>query len=98
MEENSSKNVSRSHILELIEQKKREGNWTFTFLGCDIDAYVAAASIGVSANNVAFYQSVDAKSSLSSFNNLSLGTRRLRGSKTMSIDDFYSDDSKGKIN
>lgn len=63
-EENSSKEFGKNQIFNLIEEKKKEGNWTFVFLGADASAWSVGASMGV--QNSAQYDPNDLKRTLRS--------------------------------
>ena len=52
--ENASQNFNASHIKNLIEEKKKLG-WEFLFVSANIDAVMAASSIGISPNRATFY-------------------------------------------
>jgi len=54
-EENSSREWTHDAVKGLIEQKEKEGNWTFVFLGAGLDAWHQGRSYGVQAANVARY-------------------------------------------
>ena len=54
-EENSSREWTHEAVKGLIEQKEKEGNWTFVFLGAGLDAWHQGRSYGVPAANVAQY-------------------------------------------
>jgi uncharacterized protein YegL len=54
-EENSSREWTHDAVRGLIEQKEKEGNWTFVFLGAGLDAWHQGRSYGVRAANVAQY-------------------------------------------
>lgn len=45
-QENASRNFTKAHIKDLIEQKTKEG-WTFAYLGANQDAFAEAGSIGI---------------------------------------------------
>jgi uncharacterized protein YegL len=49
-EENSSNEYKIEAIKKLIDEKQKK-NWTFTFMGCDIDAYNIAKTYGISRGN-----------------------------------------------
>ena len=53
-EENSSKEYSQAAIMKLIEEKKKEGNFTFVFLGADIDVWQGQA-LGIDVGNMIKY-------------------------------------------
>ena len=54
-EENSSREWTHDAVRGLIEQKEKEGRWTFVFLGAGLDACHQGRSYGVQAANVAQY-------------------------------------------
>ncbi|HXY51843.1 MAG TPA: vWA domain-containing protein [Terriglobales bacterium] len=54
-EENSSREWTHDAVKGLIEQKEKEGSWTFVFLGAGLEAWHQGRSYGVSAANVAQY-------------------------------------------
>lgn len=61
-EENSSKEYAlhengRARLLNLIKAYEAKGNWTFVYLGANVDAYAEAAAIGIPAGNAAYYSS-----------------------------------------
>jgi uncharacterized protein YegL len=55
-EENSSREWTYDAVRGLIEQKEKEGSWTFVFLGAGLDAWHQGRSYGVQAANVAQYR------------------------------------------
>ena len=55
-EENSSREWSHEGVKALIEQKEKDGTWTFVFLGAAPDAWVQGRSYGIPAANVAQYR------------------------------------------
>jgi uncharacterized protein YegL len=54
-EENSSREWTHDAVKSLIEQKEKEGNWTFVFLGAGLDAWDQGRSYGVQLANVVQY-------------------------------------------
>jgi uncharacterized protein YegL len=54
-EENSSREWTHDAAKALIEQKEKEGVWTFVFLGAAPDAWDQGKSYGIQAANVAQY-------------------------------------------
>lgn len=54
-EENSSREWTHDAVKALIEQKEKEGVWTFVFLGAAPEAWVQGKSYGIAAANVAQY-------------------------------------------
>jgi len=55
-EENSSREWTLDAVKALIEQKEKDGTWTFVFLGAAPDAWVQGRSYGIPAANVAQYR------------------------------------------
>jgi uncharacterized protein YegL len=54
-EENSSREWTLQAIRELIKNKEAAGNWTFVFLGANLDAFAQGASLGVPMANAVRY-------------------------------------------
>lgn len=49
--ENSSREYKKEQIKVLREQLEGKGNWTFTFMGADMDAFAEASQYGVNQTN-----------------------------------------------
>lgn len=56
-EENSSRKHTQECMKDLIHKLEAEGNWTFTFMGANIDAYQAAQQFGIAAGNTVMWNS-----------------------------------------
>lgn len=56
-QENSSKEFTREQIFKLVKKLEKKGNWTFVYLGANVDAYAEAQKYGILAGNVASYSS-----------------------------------------
>jgi hypothetical protein len=54
-EENSSREWTLHAIRELIKSKEAAGNWTFVFLGANLDAFAQGTNLGVSVANSVRY-------------------------------------------
>jgi len=54
-EENSSREWTLQAIRELIKNKEAAGNWTFVFLGANLDAFAQGANLGVPMANAVRY-------------------------------------------
>lgn len=59
-EENSSFGVSFSQLKELVTQQEQQYKWQFVFLGANIDAFGAGASLGINMNSTLQYAANDA--------------------------------------
>ena len=54
-EENSSREWTLEAIRKLIQSKEAAGNWTFVFLGANLDAFAQGANLGVPMANSVRY-------------------------------------------
>jgi len=52
--ENASREYTKAHVKDLIEQKTKEG-WTVMYLGANQDAFAEAGSMGIHAGNTVNY-------------------------------------------
>jgi uncharacterized protein YegL len=52
-EENASKEFTKNQIAQLREKLEGQGNWTFTFMGADFDAFAEASKYGFANTNTA---------------------------------------------
>jgi len=55
--ENSSREYSYAQINDMVTRQKKKYDWEFLFLGANIDAIAAAASMGIEADRAANYRS-----------------------------------------
>lgn len=91
-EENSSREWTLHAIRELIKTKEAAGNWTFVFLGANLDAFEQGTDLGVPLANAVRYDTANYRGvydSLSrSTNRLSRGLERVAG-------DFFQGEAEG---
>ena len=73
-EENSSREWSTAGVKALVQEKEKNGDWTFVFMGAAIDAWSQGASYGIRESNVAQY---DTRQHVATFQALSLGTNHI---------------------
>jgi hypothetical protein len=66
-QENSSREFKFQQITKMIADRKERGNWTFTFLGANIDAYAAGGSLGISVANCVGYAGTETQQTFRSF-------------------------------
>jgi len=59
-EENASKGVTLAEVRDRINFLRRGGNWTFAFLGADLDAWRTSSDMGVGALNALSWSPTDA--------------------------------------
>jgi hypothetical protein len=70
-DENASR-TSRQEVFELVSKKKNE-NWTFTFIGANMDSFKAAGGIGIDKGNVANYRVNDTRGVYAAMSNVTRG-------------------------
>jgi uncharacterized protein YegL len=90
-EENSSREWTHDAVRGLIEQKEKEGSWTFVFLGAGLDAWHQGRSYGVQAANVARYSSNQYREALSA---MAVGTNLFSSSRSRQSENFFGSLSK----
>ena len=88
-QENSSTKTTKEQVGKMIKSKEDEGNWTFIFLGADLDNWVGE-SLGISCANVRNTRKCDA---IGTYSALSASARSFRKGvtrgKMQETDDFY---------
>lgn len=72
-EENSSYKHNQKCLKDLIKKLEKKGNWTFTFMGANQDAWAKASSFGIAAGNIADWQA-SSIGSQNAFRSLALNT------------------------
>lgn len=90
-EENSSREWTHDAVRGLIEQKEKEGSWTFVFLGAGLDAWHQGRSYGLRAANVAQYR---ADQHRDAFQAMACSTNRLSSSPKLQSQNFFASLSK----
>jgi uncharacterized protein YegL len=93
-EENSSREWTLDAVKSLIEQKEKEGVWTFAFLGAAPDAWDQGKSYGIPAANVAFY---DATRYRTVFAKAALGTNAVAASQAAQSKNLFASLSKAVL-
>lgn len=87
-EENSSKEYTTAHVKDLIKAKTAEGNWTFTYMAANVDAFATGARYGVHAGNTVSYAATDGGTRTAWATN-SQSTSSYRGASAQSTGTFY---------
>lgn len=84
--EYSRYNGGRERLNALISAYEARGNWTFVYLGANVDAYAEAAAIGIPTGNAAYYSSTSGSVAMASsgLSHLSSTLRSAGGQSTMS--------------
>ena len=93
-EENSSREWTHDAVRALIDQKEKEGNWTFVFLGAAPDAWDQGKSLGIAAANVARY---DASHYREVFACAAVGTNALSASAARRSSNLFASISKAAL-
>lgn len=75
--ENASKEFTRTGIKQMITDREAKGNWTFSFMGADQDAFAEAGKIGIQIGNTVAHSG---KEYVESMNRLSNVTSTYRAS------------------
>lgn len=88
--ENSSREYDKKKILDLVERFQAKGNWTFVYLGANVDAYAEAQNIGIPVGNAAHYSSSPGSVAMASASYGSM-TSSLRSSPAASSDSAFAD-------
>lgn len=78
----------RQRLFDLVKAYEAKGNWTFVYLGANVDAYAEARSIGIPTGNAAFY-SASGQSVATASASLTGTTSGLRTNKAHATTDFF---------
>jgi uncharacterized protein YegL len=76
-EENSSKEFTKSQIKEMISHQEEKYNWSFSFMGANMDSVKEGSTIGVRTANAVNY-SASSKGTAKLYGTLSNSLRRVR--------------------
>jgi len=90
-EENSSQEYTEKHLNDMITRLKKDGNWTFVFLGANQDAYANAQKYGISMGNTMSFQST-AKSVGKTFRAVATANVAYMNSHDVSTTRFFNND------
>lgn len=80
--ENASREFHGEQIKSMVSSAEKQGDWTFTFLGANVDAFAMGASFGMNASNTASY---DTSSMAATMDVLSKTTVNLRMAKSRGV-------------
>lgn len=59
-QENSSKEYTEKEMKAMVEEREKEGNWTFVYLGANQDSYAVAQKYGIAAGNTVNFNATSA--------------------------------------
>jgi uncharacterized protein YegL len=91
-EENSSREWTLQGIRELVRSKESVGNWTFVFLGANLDAFTQGTNLGMATLNSVRY---DAGNYLGVYHSLARRTNVMSSGTKRSDRDFFGGDNPG---
>lgn len=87
--ENYSRRYTREQVKSMVEHQQSVYNWSFVFMGANIDAITAGTSLGISASNSVAYSATRGGTSRL-YSSISSNTSALRSSKSSaSTADFF---------
>jgi hypothetical protein len=91
-EENSSREWTLHAIRELIKSKEAAGNWTFVFLGANLDAFEQGANLGVPMANAVRYDPANYRGVYAS---LAWSTNLFSADAARAAGDFFKGEAAG---
>ncbi len=93
-QENSSREYTEKNMAKLVEELQGKGNWTFTYLGANQDAWATASQWGFKSGNVATFNATSAGASVAfaSAASNTVNYVNMRGMST--TDSFYAADQE----
>lgn len=101
-EENSSRTYSGDQIKTMVKSAETDGDWTFQFLGANVDAFKMGATFGMNAANTASYSTKNMKGTMDVIleNTRTVRAAKMAGTSTQELyasAAFYSDADRNKM-
>ena len=102
-EENSSNTYNGDVIKSMVKTSEKDADWTFTFLGANVDAFQMGASFGMNVANTASYStsSMQATMDVVMSNTRAVRVAKMAGTSTQELyasNALYSDADRAKMN
>lgn len=91
-QENSSREYGQKDMAKLVEELTDKGNWTFTYLGANQDAWATASQWGFNKGNVATFNATDAGATMA-FASMSNNSAMYVRSSSLNTKSFYEADA-----
>lgn len=95
-QENASRENKSKDMRDLIHGLEKQGNWTFTYLGANQDAWETSRDWGFKAGNVADFNATGAGVG-ATFSAMSVNTRAYTVGAQSATNQFYSKEDKVKL-
>lgn len=92
--ENASERHTEHTVAKLIGDRQEAGNWTFVFLGANVDAWAIARKVGIPRGNVMRY---DVEETQETYSTVSRGTIAYAMAMPMSTSEFFQDEEAGNV-
>jgi hypothetical protein len=91
-QENASREYSKSGVYNLLKHQQDVYNWTFIFLGANIDSFAEAGEVGIRAYNTANYAMTE-QGLKAAYSTMSVATNIARTGRSSKLDlqDIYED-------
>lgn len=101
-EENSSRTYSGDHIKTMVKRAETEADWSYQFLGANVDAFQMGATFGMNAANTASYSTKNMKGTMDVIleNTRAVRAAKMAGTTTQELyasQAFYSDADRNKM-
>lgn len=88
--ENSSRKYTTEQVHDMVVKLTKKGNWTFVFLGANVDAWSEASKLGIAAGNTMAFSSSEGSTQSAFLANARATGQRLN-SPMASTTSFYED-------
>lgn len=94
--ENASKEYTTKDLQKLVQNLEKQGNFTFTYLGANQDAWAVAQNWGFKQDNVSSYAGTERGTGVA-FSTMSANTVAFAASDSLNTKAFYSAEDKVKL-
>ena len=81
-QENASREYTKARIKQMIEERRASGNWSFIYLGANVDAFAEGGSLGIDQANIGGYTS-SARGTRAMYDSLSGSVRQMRATGSL---------------
>lgn len=92
-EENSSREYDTKDMKALVEKLEGQGNWTFTYIGANQDAWAVAQKYGFAHGNVATYKST-VSGTAQTYTTMAVNTAAFAASGSANTRNYFSQEDQ----